>query len=51
MSSEGKTKVSKAMECLKNHYTSPPHPSDSSSSRSGKKSSHSRPSHSEHSRT
>ena len=40
--SKGKTKSSRVMERLKNHNTSPPRPSDSS--RSGAKSSHSRPS-------
>ena len=39
--SKGKTESSRAMERLKNHNTSPPHPSDTS--RSGAKSSDSRP--------
>ena len=40
--SKGKTKSSRVMEHLKNHNTSPPRLSDSS--KSGAKSSHSRPS-------
>ena len=44
---KGKTKPTRVVDHLKNHNTSPPHPSDSS--RSGAKSSHSRPS--QHSKT
>ena len=41
--SKGKTKLSRAMERLKDQNTSPPRPNESS--RSGAKSCHSRPSH------
>ena len=51
MSSDGSTEANRMMECLKNHNASPSCLSDSFSSRSGTKCSHSRPSHSEHSRT